>query len=180
MEKSNYKYLFILFLCLNVLLLGKFFFLNNGSNSKASKKISEKETIDIKNVNKIKSLSNAFNYEQDSIGIKLFLFFPDQYCNMCINYDLPFIKAIYDKFPKRIVIGNKSSSYNLSTMLSEKRLSETKIDNITIEHNVISNTSNPIIVLATMDGSILLARESTFSNAKARNSFYSKVALILK
>lgn len=183
MSKKEYKILFVFFLCLNIFLVGNIVYgkyLRPTSPTDNNKTEHRHIFNEDNNANlKIPELTKAFSDNENENKLKLFLFFPGEYCGSCINMELEYLKSIYNNYESTLMIINKNNSYNLDTMISGKSKSETEIDSLEISNELFSNSGHPIILLSNKNGNVISIYESIIGREQERINFYEKVNFIL-
>lgn len=130
--------------------------------------------------NRIVNVNLSRVFQESMHSVKLFLVFPKKYCAANINYELPFLKKIYDHYPSSIVVGRISGTkYNLKTIISEKSSEKTNIVELTLRENLKNEVKLPIIFLVNQKGLVLFSRKSVFGDIESLKLFYSKVDFFL-
>jgi len=124
-------------------------------------------------------LSHAFSSKSGREYIKLFVLFPANYCNMCVSFETPYLKKIYEHYSNSIAVGApKQKNYDLETIISGKSDHNTAIKRVIVSKKVYRKIDKPVILLINKKGLILLSRVSVFGNSKALKGFYRKITFI--
>lgn len=176
MTKGHYKYLFIAFLILNGFLLFKFYSYDQGTGESTNHEMGS-EVLQPGRLH-ISNLKGGFDSVTEKNLMKLFIFFPDEYCGACVDISLPYLRQLHKKFPKKLVIGNPSTRYNLNSLITQAARDDSTIKEIIVNHKLVSNLRAPVLILGMNDGTVLLYHDF-FKEKSNTSAFFGKVNQLL-
>ena len=178
---KKFKYLFIIFLILNAILVLNLYQAKSDGNNFGTEGV-EKSDNDEFVVNAISNgdFTSLF-VDRRGDQFKLVLFYPKEYCSICVDLDLPFLKRIAATNPKSLVVVNSGLEYNLRSIIDplEKSVGQVSIEGLNIDESLVEEIADPVMVMVHRTGTPIFTYVSKMGDIESATEFYERAGILL-
>jgi len=163
---------------MNIFLLIK----NNEMSGKAdnlNNKEIPKHNLLLSNNDELMNVNSTDIGQDEFFPLQLLVFFPQKYCSICIDVELPGLKEIAADYSKYLLVVDTGMEYNLASMIGPKVKSK-RVDKLDLSFvDDIQKIENPLILVVDQNGVVQNYYQQDIRNLHKTESFYKRTTSLL-